>query len=1278
MEGKALVWFQDLEESGKLNTWEAFVKALLMRFGPTTYDDPMEQLAKLSQKGTVDGYKTDFEALSNRLRGLSEDFKLSCFLSGLRDDIRVSVKMFFPTDLLTAYGLAKMQEEKNFLRKKGSYRNFSTHSTSQNPQPPYLKNPTHIQPTHNQPNQPKAIVPVHKVSQSEMRERRAKGLCYSCDSKWAPGHKCSSPKLYLIEEIEKSYVVVDIDNKKEEMQEANPNTSVSAETPAITLHAIIGSLNPKTMRVVGKIGNQPVTILIDSGSTHNFIDPSLLSKLSLPVFTTDKVKVKIANGDQIQSEGSLKHVALVVQNLRFSVDLYLLVLVGCDIVLGVQWLQGLGSILWNFHNLTMQFTYHDSPIILNGLKGSSLMEEGLFNRPTTLEKKGALLQLIEKPTQTHSPSSISPPIQHLLDLYPDLFTSPTSLPPHRSQDHSIPLIPGTQPISVRPYRYPYFQKDEIEKIIKELLESGVVRPSQSPYSSPVLLVRKADGTWRLCVDYCALNNVTVKDKYLIPVVEELMDELHGAQVFSKLDLRSGYHQIRVKPEDIPKTAFKTHEGHYEFLVMPFGLTNAPSTFQSLMNRVFKPHLRKFILVFFYDILIYSRDEEAHLLHLQLTFDILRANQLYAKLSKCAFACLEVAYLGHLISGQGVRADPEKIKAMLNWPPPQSLKALRGFLGLTGYYRRFVKGYEAITATLTNLLKKDSFTWDETAQAAFDKLKTAMSEPPVLALPNFLKPFVIECDASGEAIGAVLMQAGRPIAFFSQALKGRSLRLSTYEKEFLALVSAVQKWRHYLLGQQFIVKTDHQSLKFLLDQRVGTVMQQKWIAKLMDYDFVVEYKKGKDNVVADALSRQGVDLEVSLSLILVPNWDWMHEIQSLYSRDGRVKALWEKHTQGQLQAPYTAKNGILFYKGRVYIPPMPYFIHKLLDFLHGSPLGGHLGFDKTLFRVKKDFYWPGQKRDVRNFLKGCDICQTVKVDNTLPSGLLQPLPVPSIPWTNITMDFVEGLPDSNGFNAPIAYHPQTDGQSEAVNKWVENYLRSYVGDRPKEWSKWIPLAEWCYNSNQHASSKVTPFQALYGYPPPKLASYTPGTTRLEEVELTLRERDQLWALLKHNLVKSQERMKRYADKNIKELQLEVGEWVYLKLQPYKQSSLRHHHNLKLSPRFYGPFQVLQKIGEVAYRIQLPPPSQIHNVFHISQLKKKLGNQVSIFSTLPPTDKDGAVKPEPEEILQRRLKKVKNLPVMELLVRWTGQTHEEASWESYTQLCTDYPHLVGNVF
>lgn len=264
------------------------------------------------------------------------------------------------------------------------------------------------------------------------------------------------------------------------------------------------------------------------------------------------------------------------------------------------------------------------------------------------------------------------------------------MPPHRVFDHAIHLLPDSLPVNSRPYRYSPLQKDEIEKQVTEMLQVGTIIPSLSPYASPVLLVKKKDGSWRFCIDYRKLNTITVKSKFPLPIVDELLDELADTTVFSKLDLRAGYHQIRMLPADEVKTAFKTHHGHYQFRVMPFGLTNVPATFQCVMNSIFAPYVRKFVLVFMDDILVYSKTLSEHVDHLSMVLEVLKTNQFYVKLSKCSFAQSQLEYLGHIISDKRAATDSEKTRVMLAWPTPTTVTESRGFLGLTRYYRKFVK------------------------------------------------------------------------------------------------------------------------------------------------------------------------------------------------------------------------------------------------------------------------------------------------------------------------------------------------------------------------------------------------------------------------------------------------------------------------------------------------------------------------------------------------------------------------------------------------------------
>ena len=373
---------------------------------------------------------------------------------------------------------------------------------------------------------------------------------------------------------------------------------------------------------------------------------------------------------------------------------------------------------------------YDKLVTLQG-NTTPVIEQSQFHQFKRVHSTQAILALYTLQMQPHIapvllPShlitSLAPDLAFLLQTYQDVFQTPQGLHPPRDQDHAITLLPHIAPIKVRPYRYPHSQKDEIEKLVAAMLAEGVIQPSTSPFSSPVLLVKKKDGTWRFCNDYRALNAATIKDSFPIPTVDELLEELRGAKFFSKLDLCSGYHQIRVQEADCFKIAFKTHQGLYEWRVMPFGLTNALATFQSLMNSIFAPVLRKFALVFFDDILIYSSDWLSHLQHLQHVLFILRQHTLFAKFSKCAFGQTHIEYLGYIVSQERVRMDDKKVQAVLQWLVPSSLCQLRAFLGLASYYRKFIRHFAVVAAPLTDLLKKDAFLWSDRSTEAFHLLK----------------------------------------------------------------------------------------------------------------------------------------------------------------------------------------------------------------------------------------------------------------------------------------------------------------------------------------------------------------------------------------------------------------------------------------------------------------------------------------------------------------------------------------------------------------------------
>jgi hypothetical protein len=1062
-----------------------------------------------------------------------------------------------------------------------------------------------------------------------------------------------------------------------------------------------------TLQVRVDLGAVTLVALLDTGSTHNFIGEEAAHRSGLAIQPRPRLTATVANGERITCPGVIRQAPISISGEPFQVDLFVMPLAGYDLVLGTQWLVTLGRIVWDFQDRTMSFTRQGRAVCWTDVATV---------RPPRIATAAATDSLLDG----------------LLGAFADVFAAPTGLPPVRARDHAIVLKPGAAPVAVRPYRYPAAHKDELERQCQEMMGQGIVRRSDSAFSSPVILIKKPDGSWRFCVDYRALNALTVKDAFPIPVVDELLDELSGARFFTKLDLRSGYHQVRMKPDDIHKTAFRTHDGLYEFLVMPFGLCNAPATFQALMNDVLRPFLRRFVLVFFDDILIYSSSWADHLRHVRAVLTVLQQHQLFVKQSKCAFAVPSVAYLGHVISAAGVAMDPAKVEAVRDWPQPRSARAVRGFLGLAGYYRKFVHDYGVIAAPLTALLKKEGFSWTEEAATAFTALKAAITSAPVLALPDFTKSFIVECDASTHGFGAVLIQDSHPIAFFSRPVAPRHRSLAAYERELIGLVHAVRHWRPYLWGRRFTVRTDRYSLKFLLDQRLATIPQHHWVGKLLGFDFGVEYKPGAQNKVADALSRRDTP-DGAVLAISAPRFDYVARLRQDQQGHPESVALLDELKAGSRGAPWAIVDGLLTYDGRLFVPPSSPLLQEILAAVHGD---GHEGVQRTLHRLRRDFHFPAMRQVVQEFVRACSTCQRHKSQHLLPAGLLLPLPVPSGVWTDIGLDFIEALPRVRGKSVILtvvdrfskyahfiplahpysaetvaqaffsdivrlhgmpqsivsdrdavftstfwqelmrlmgaklhmtsAFHPQSDGQSEAANKVIAMYLRCFTGDRPREWIRWLPWAEYMYNTAYQSSLRDTPFHVVYGRHPPSIRSYEVGDTRVAAVAKTMAEREEFLEEVRLRLEQAQDVQKRFYDNKHREVSYSVGDWVLLRLRNRPVASMSLEAKGKLQARFFGPYCVTEVINPAAVRLALPPQAKIHDVFHVGLLKKWVGAPPTSTPALPAISR-GAVLPEPERVVRSRLAR----GCKEVLVRWKGQPASAATWEDREEFVAKYP-------
>ncbi len=1142
----------------------------------------------------------------------------------------------------------------------------------------------------------------------------------------------------------------------------------------------------------------PASLLVDTGASHAYVSTAFVQRCGFSV-EPSTADITLADGTVATCSGTCC-VRLRLGRYNDFVKFYVADL-SCqwDLILGQSWLKPHCAVIdyssdsISFWKAQRQYKLKSSTVT----RTANVPLQSLFLSVAQVKRaiKGGNRTFLVHVTTARDPdvtpgTPIDPGIQSVLDDFPDRFPAGRfpewdSLPQDRGIGHVIPLQDPTSEPPFRPtYRLSPLERQEAETQIKALLAAGLIEPSSSPYGAPILFADKKDGGLRMCIDYRALNKLTIKNRYPLPRIDDLLDAAQGAKIFSSLDLLSGYHQIRIQPEDCPKTAFRTPLGLYQWKVLSFGLTNAPATFQTVMNNVLRPVIGKFVLVYLDDILIFSQNMAEHIEHLKVVLQLLRDNHLYAKMSKCTFARSELEFLGHILSKDGLRVDPRKTSAVADWPIPQDISQVRSFLGMANYFRKFIYHFAQRTLPLTRMLRKESIVnwqWTSECQKAFEDIKHALTTAPVLALPDESLPYDVVCDASGFGLGAVLLQDGKPIAYESRQQTAAEQNYHITEQELLACIHALKTWRCYLEGApEFRLHTDHGANTFLETQHKLSRRQVRWQEFLSRFHFRWEFVPGASNV-ADPLSRmpsrfvigsctqhlgvmtrgahrpalppppplprptplqddiipasdQGLvnggavpavdaapsDMPSSIALPTVVSW--REQLIDSYRHDPVF------HDESNLDK-LTLDEGLYHnVDGKVVVPDAPPLRRKIMSALHDSPFAGHVGINKTKRLVSRYYWWPSMDADVTQYVQQCHSCQTVKARQQKPSGALIPLELPMVPWECITLDFITQLPvSSKGFDAIMVvvdkltkmvhiipttttctalqvaelyrdhvfrlhgvplkvvsdrdlrftsafitglcslvgarqamstpYHPQTDGQTERVNRVLEDMLRHYVSPVQDDWDQHLACAEFAINNADHRSTGASPFMLNYGYCPRmpfsiEVKSKSPAANDfVESMQRRITEARTL-----HRI--ATQRQKHYADKGRKDVQFQRDQWVLL-----SSKNLRFKMGTpKLLPRFVGPFQVHREVGKNAYELVLPENWKIHDTFHVSQLAEY--HTSGSYQPPPPVELlEGEIEYEVETVMDHRVqhKVVKSRPSFDYLVRWRGFGSDHDTWE-----------------